>query len=154
MKSLIYKAFKNLPILLILCLSSCANPFEYKENDWVQVTEGQKENYQAVYVDKNRIDCDKEGNCMAWVKMIFATEQTIPFKGTKEGTVSGYMLAKRVDSSVKYFCNTTKAQVISYQIYGKDDKLIDSKWIKSEAMDLKAGTVQYDLWRHVCLRKK
>jgi hypothetical protein len=140
--------------LVVLILTSCSNPFDYKKNDWIQVTETGKENYEAVYVDKNRIECDEHGNCIAWVKMIFARDQKIPYTGNKTGQVTGYMLARRVDSSVKYYCNLTKSQIISYQIYNKEDKLIDSKWIKGDIMSPKAGTVQHDIWRYVCLTKK
>ena len=141
-------------LVLTFLLNSCANPFEYKENKWVQVTESRKENYQAVYVDENRIECDSDGNCMAWLKMIFSEPEIIPFRGSKDGQVSGYMMAKRVDSSVKYLCNLRKTQVISYQIYDKNDKLIDSKWIRTEPEALQPGTVQYDIWRHVCTKKR
>ena len=87
--------------LAILVLSSCTNPFSYKKNDWIQVTETGKENYQAVYVDKNRVECDERGNCMAWIKMIFAQDQQIPYTGNKTGQTTGYLLARRVDSAVK-----------------------------------------------------
>jgi hypothetical protein len=147
---------RKLTILVctVILLNSCSNSFDYKKNDWVQVTETPKENYNATYVDKNRIECDKDGNCVAWIKMIFSKDQQIPFSGSKQGQVSGYMLARRVDSSVKYFCNLTKSQIISYQIYDKTDKLIDSKWIRGDIESLTPGTVQHDLWRYVCMSKK
>jgi hypothetical protein len=141
-------------ILLLVCFSACSNQFAYKEHEWVQVTETGKEDYQAVYIDKNRIDCDKNGNCTSWIKMIFMQDQVIPFSGNKPGEISGALMARRVDSSVKYFCNLTKAQIISYQIYDKYDKLIDSKWIKGDITSLENGTVQHDLWRYVCLTKR
>lgn len=140
--------------LLTLVLTSCSNPFAYDKHDWVQVTETNKKNYQAAYVDKNRIECDDRGNCVAWVKMLFAQDQRIPYTGNKAGETTGYLLARRVDSSVKYFCNLTKSQIISYQIYDKEDKLIDSKWIKGDIISLEPGTVHHDLWRYVCLTKK
>tara|TARA_B100001989_G_C24380731_1_gene384161 strand:+ start:86 stop:544 length:459 start_codon:yes stop_codon:yes gene_type:complete len=137
-----------------ILLVSCSNPFAYKKHDWVQVTETGRDDYQAVYVDRNRIECDKEGNCTAWIKMIFAKEKQIPFGGNKQGQVSGYMLAKRIDSSVKYFCNLAKAQIISYQIYDKKDQLMDSKWIQGDEISLQPNTVHHDLWRYVCLKRR
>jgi hypothetical protein len=140
--------------ICVIILTSCTNPFSYKKYDWVQVSETNKENYQAVYVDKNRIKCNDLGNCTAWVKMLFAQDQKIPYSGNKEGQITGFLLARRVDSSVKYYCNLTKSQIISYQIYNKEDKLIDSKWIEGDIVSLEPGTVQHDLWRYVCLTKK
>ena len=150
------KLLKKISLLgfIVFSLASCNNPFAYEENDWEQVSETGKENYQAVYIDKNRIECDKSGNCTAWVKMLFMQDQKVPYSGDKAGQVSGFLLARRVDSSVKYFCNLTKAQIISYQIYDKYDKLIDSKWIKGDIMSLEPSTVQHDLWRYVCLTKR
>lgn len=138
----------------MLVLNSCSNPFAVKKHDWVQVSETSKKNYQAVYVDKNRIECDDNGNCVAWTKMLFSQDQQIPYSGSKQGQVSGYLLARRVDSSVKFYCNLTKSQIISYQIYNKAGKLIDSKWIKGDIMNLEPNTVQHDIWRFVCLKKK
>lgn len=135
---------------IALTFTSCSNPFAIKKNKWVQVTESNSDYYQAVYVDENRTVCDDEGDCTAWVKMIFAKPQQIPYSGKKKGEKSGYLLAKRVDSSVKYFCKKAIAQIISYQIYDESDKLIDSKWIDGDRTPVQRNTIYYDLWKHVC----
>ena len=140
-------------LLLTSTLSSCSNPFAIKEHDWIQVSQAGKENYQAVYLDKNRTKC-KDGACTAWVKMIFVQDQQIPYSGNKQGEISGVLLARRVDSSVKYYCNLYKSQIISYQIYDKYDKLIDSKWIEGEIASIQTGTVQDDIWQYVCRTKQ
>ena len=135
--------------LLVVSLSSCANPFKYAPNDWVQVTEVKGDNPKKIYVDKNRIEC-KDGKCSAWVKMVFDMEEAIKFQGKKPGEVSGTMMIGRVDSSVDYDCKREVALINSYQLYDRSNKLIDSKWVQNEYEYAKEGTIQGDILKFVC----
>jgi len=139
--------------ILVLTLSSCTNQFAYKPNKWVSVSETKEPNYSSSYIDENRLSC-KDGKCQAWVKMVFGQERQVGFNGEKPGEVSGYMNVKRVDSSIEYDCTARTAQMVSYQLYGPDDKMIDSKWIQFTPEVVKPGTVEYDLMKHACAKAK
>lgn len=135
--------------ILLLTLSSCANPFKYAPNNWVKVTEVKGQNPKKIYVDKNRVTC-KDDKCSAWVKMVFDMEEAIQFHGNKAGEVSGTMMVGRVDSSVDYDCKKQIALINSYQLYDRTGKLVDSKWVKNEYEYAKEGTIQGDILKYVC----
>jgi hypothetical protein len=136
-------------ILLLVTLSSCANPFKYASNDWVRVTEVKGDNPKKIFVDKNRVAC-KDGKCSAWVKMVFDMEEAIQFHGKKAGEVSGVMMVGRVDSSVEYDCQKQVALINSYQLYDRTGKMIDTKWVQNEYEYAKPGTIQGDILKFVC----
>ena len=114
-------------IALALSLSSCANQFEYKPNDWHLVTHTRGDNVQTAYIDKNRTIFE-DGIHKTWVKLEFNSDQEIPYAGDKRSQVSGVMIARRIDSSVWYDCRSKTASIISYQIYSRNGDLLDAKW--------------------------
>jgi hypothetical protein len=138
---------------IVFLLNSCTNSFEYKKSDWVEVAQSDLDNFSTAYVDQNRIECSKDQTCMAWVKILFAKQREIPFYAKKKGEVSGSMLTKKIQSSVKYFCGSQQAQIISYQIYNNQDQVIDKKWIQDEVAQLSENTLQFELYKYVCKNK-
>lgn len=138
-----------LSVLLLLNLSACSNQFGYRENDWIKVTETKQGNRKVVYLDKNRVEC-KDGQCRAWIKMVFANQEPVNFNGNKDGEVSGYMMVQRVDSGVDYDCTSKTARIYSYQLYDREAKMMDSKWIQGDLESARPGTVHGDILKFIC----
>ncbi len=140
-------------LLIILLLTSCSNQFAYETSNWVMVTKtASEESFKTAYIDTNRLDC-KDGKCKVWTKLLFGNEEAVEYGGSKEGQVSGSLSVKRVDSSVEYDCQNRLATIISYQLYDAHDKMIDSKWIKSEPEYIQPGTIHDDILKFVCKSK-
>jgi hypothetical protein len=138
-------------LIFLFSLTSCSNQFAYKENDWVQITQsGSGINSKTVYADKNRSTCEN-GICKVWTKIEFFSDEAIPFEPNKQGSEPGAYLAKRIDSMVWYYCDTGESKLISYQLYDRDGKLVESQWLNQPVLSqIAANTVDADIFKYFC----
>lgn len=137
---------------LTILLGSCTNQFDYKPSAWKQVIETDTEDkskYTVGYIDENRVDC-KDAECQAWTKLVFGEPRSVGYSGSKQGQVAGELQVKRVDSSIKFDCKRSLMTIISYQLYNKEDKMIDSKWIQFEPEYVKKNSINYGLMKAIC----
>lgn len=137
-------------IVLTLVTSACSNQFEHKKAKWKQISQSRGDEITTVYIDENRVESVDDTRMQAWVKFIFGKEKQIPFNGQKKGEVSGFMLVKRMDSSVRYNCQTRMSTIISYQLYDAKDKMFDAKWIDFEPEYAQKGTLHGDILKYLC----
>ena len=60
------------------------------------------------------------------------------------------MMVKQIEAAVDYDCKFKTSRINAYQLYDKHEKMIDKKWINSEAEYAKSGTVHGDVLKYVC----